>query len=1152
MSTTPTTPATGATPVTATATTAAPPKPASTAKRDKLTAIEKSIRDEWEAAHLHEADAPVVASSSTGGTDAASLPPKFFANFPYPYMNGLLHLGHTFTVTKAEFAVRYQKLKGKNALFPFGFHCTGMPIMACANKLREEIRQFGCPPVFPEVVQKAEEDARKAAEEAKRLAEAPAASPAPPPTTPAPAPSKKNQKKKPATPAAPKPSAASSVDPTQFHSRKVKVAQKGGKRQWEILLSNGIPPEQIPSFQDPLTWLKYFPPQGLTDLKLMGVAVDWRRSFITTEVNPFYDSFVQWQFKKLQAMDKLEFGKRPAVYSPIDKQPCADHDRSSGEGVLPQEYVAIKLELVPPFPAPLASLQGRKIFLVAGTLRPETMVGQTNCWILPEGDYGAFEMKDNEIFICTQRAAKNFSYQEMTPAAGVVVCLATLKGSDLVGAALKAPLSPYPVVYTLPMTTINPDKGTGVVTSVPSDSPDDYMNFMQLKSKPEYRRKLGVRDEWVEPFEIIPIIDVPGLGKNAAEFVCNKLKIKSPHDTQALEEAKGETYLKGFYTGKMLVGAYAGRPVQDAKPLVRADLITSKQACVYHEPASKVMSRSGDECVVALCDQWFLKYGDAEWKRQTMELMKNMTLYHSASDDIMSKTVEIFTHWGCSRSFGLGTHLPVDKQYVIESLSDSTIYMAYYTVAHLLQGGNLEGTASPLGIRPDQMTFEVWEYIFSDGELPATTIPKEHLERMRAEFRYWYPFDLRVSGKDLLSNHLVFCLYNHAAIFPNKGPKAFRANGHLLIDNEKMSKSTGNFLSLREAVDLYTADGMRIALADAGDGIDDANFLRSSADASLLKLHTQLEWIEDTLADSAVSKLADGPCDKFHDFVFESQMNKYITEADQAYQKLNFREALLHALFDLQAARDQYRSAMEELSIPLKRCLIMRYIEAQALVMAPIAPHFADHIWKRILKRPGFVWRDGHWPEAGPVDELVLAKSAHLEKIASDFRQAIKEHCTPKKRKAPAKPTTEGSTTEASSPAVEVIPYPQVAEIVVSTAFPQWHVRTIEILNSAYDETTKQLPSTAKIAPLITADPLLKKNTNKIMAFVAFMQEAVATKGRSALSLDLGFNEFQLIQEHLPYLSKIIKIPTLAVSTTDKPDEIAKLVPGKPAITFKS
>ena len=47
--------------------------------------------------------------------------------------------------------------------------------------------------------------------------------------------------------------------------------------------------------------------------------------------------------------------------------------------------------------------------------------------------------------------------------------------------------------------------------------------------------------------------------------------------------------------------------------------------------------------------------------------------------------------WACSRSFGLGTRVPWDPQYLVESLSDSTIYMAYYTVAHFLQEGNLYG-----------------------------------------------------------------------------------------------------------------------------------------------------------------------------------------------------------------------------------------------------------------------------------------------------------------------------------------------------------------------------------------------------------------------------------------------------------------------------
>lgn len=64
-----------------------------------------------------------------------------------------------------------------------------------------------------------------------------------------------------------------------------------------------------------------------------------------------------------------------------------------------------------------------------------------------------------------------------------------------------------------------------------------------------------------------------------------------------------------------------------------------------------------------------------------------------------------------------------------------------------------------------------------------------------------------------------------------------------------------------------------------------------------------------------------------------------------------FREAHLHALHDLQAARDLYRTASEELGIPMKKHLIHRFLEVQALVMSPITPHFSDYVWRKLLKK---------------------------------------------------------------------------------------------------------------------------------------------------------------------------------------------------------
>ena len=53
---------------------------------------------------------------------------------------------------------------------------------------------------------------------------------------------------------------------------------------------------------------------------------------------------------------------------------------------------------------------------------------------------------------------------------------------------------------------------------------------------------------------------------------------------------------------------------------------------------------------------------------------------------------------------------------------------------------------------------------------------------------------VQVSGKDLINNHLSFCLYTHTAIWkdrPELWPRSMRCNGHLKLNNEKMSKSTG-------------------------------------------------------------------------------------------------------------------------------------------------------------------------------------------------------------------------------------------------------------------------------------------------------------------------------------------------------------------------
>jgi leucyl-tRNA synthetase len=200
-----------------------------------------------------------------------------------------------------------------------------------------------------------------------------------------------------------------------------------------------------------------------------------------------------------------------------------------------------------------------------------------------------------------------------------------------------------------------------------------------------------------------------------------------------------------------------------------------------------------------------------------------MNTYLPETRNNFEAVLDWLNQWACARSYGLGSKLPWDPQFLVESLSDSTIYMSYYTVANLLHSDMWGKEPGSLGVTPEQMTDAMWDYVLGSGEFPNETLELEKAAQLKYNFQYFYPMDLRSSGKDLIPNHLTFCIYVHAALFPeHHWPRSIRTNGHLTLNGKKMSKSTGNFLTMEEATRKYGADAMRLTLADAGDEITDA------------------------------------------------------------------------------------------------------------------------------------------------------------------------------------------------------------------------------------------------------------------------------------------------------------------------------------------
>jgi leucyl-tRNA synthetase len=104
----------------------------STAKLDFIRGIELHFQNEWDSTNVFEPNA-------TNNSDNT-----YFATFPFPYMNGTPHAGHLYSLSKAEFTVGFKRMQpNTRVLFPFAFHCTGMPIKTSADKIKAFFEEFG-------------------------------------------------------------------------------------------------------------------------------------------------------------------------------------------------------------------------------------------------------------------------------------------------------------------------------------------------------------------------------------------------------------------------------------------------------------------------------------------------------------------------------------------------------------------------------------------------------------------------------------------------------------------------------------------------------------------------------------------------------------------------------------------------------------------------------------------------------------------------------------------------------------------------------------------------------------------------------------------------------------------------------------------------
>lgn len=738
-----------------------------------------------------------------------------------------------------------------------------------------------------------------------------------------------------------------------------------------------IPKEKLKTLTEPVAMARYFHQEIKSGMKEIGYSIDWRREFSTIDAH--YNRFIEWQFQKLRQGGYITRGSHPVGWCPKDGNPVGQHDTVGDVEPEIGEFTLIKFR------------QDTLVF-PAATLRPETVFGATNIWLNPKTKYVRATV-DEEQWVISQESVEKLVHQNRR-----VKIVEAFDGKEFIGKYVENPVNNSRIPI-LPADFVDPKNATGVVMSVPAHAPYDYVALQNVVKAHEQLEKSGLAPQAIESLKPISLIDVPEYSEVPAGDVVRKMNIQSELDPK-LEDATKEVYRHEFHKGKMKqnTGKYFGLSVTEAKDRVKQDLITEGKATTMYELLNRpVQCRCKTECIVkTVSDQWFINYGNPEWKALAHKNLDRMEILPAEVRPEFSNVIDWLHEKACARKSGMGTRLPWDKEWIIESLSDSTIYMAYYTIAkHIKQNK----------IQPAQLTDQVFDYIFLglgkvDEISRKTGLHKKLIEQMRNEFTYFYPLDSRHSARELISNHLTFMIFNHTAIFPEDlWPRQIIVNGVVMMEGAKMSKSFGNIIPLREALAKFGADPLRLSVLSTAELLQDADFSPAIARSMRDRLE-RLYKFASKLAKTSRKKVPEEsltPIDRW----MLSRLQEHVKKATEAMERLEARKAIHSVLYELNQDFQWYQR--RAVSKEGGRNDILTYVftevlDAQIRMLAPVAPHMCEELWEMIGGK-GFVSL-ASWPEYDAAKRDVTAEEneALIMSVLEDTMNIMKAmNVNPKK-----------------------------------------------------------------------------------------------------------------------------------------------------------
>ena len=730
----------------------------------------------------------------------------------------------------------------------------------------------------------------------------------------------------------------------------VERLKKGEADQLSVLRDTyNVAEDTLEDLETPMGYARHFIENhyknGMRDL---GLSIDWRREFTTNDDR--YSKFITWQYETLKERGLLEKGLHPVKYCTNEEQPVTTHDLLEGEEAEFQEYTLIR------------SGHGDTVVPMA-TLRPETVRGVTNAYIDPDASYVVADVDGEEWFVSAAAVEKlQLQGREVTPQR-------TVTGEHLVGQRVENPVTGDDVLV-LPADFVDADNATGVVMSVPAHSPDDYLALREAKAADDRLTAYGIDPADVDAIDPVAILSVDGYGEIPAQTAVEDAGIESSTDP-GLEDVTRELYNAEFHTGRLNdeYGEFAGDVVEDVRGRFRDAHRESGAFDTRREFSEEVVCRCGGDVVVAEQDTWFLRYNDEAWKAKAHDVVSRMEAIPETTRGEYDHTIDWLNEWPCIRNYGLGTRLPWDDEFVIEPLSDSTIYMAYYTIAHRLSEIPVEDL--------DRKFFDALFY----GE-SAVDDPDDRALSLHAEWQYWYPVTYRFSANDLISNHLTFYLLHHAELFDTEEwPAGIVIMGMGLLEGEKMSSSKGHVVLPGAAIEEYGADTVRFFLLNAAEPWQDYDWRAEQVDsvrAQLERFWARAGEIIDEPGPEEPPELSTA------DRWLLSRLQRTVAEVTEALDGSETRTASQAAFYDFEEDLRWYRRRTDR-SRPAARWTLQEVLETRLRLLAPFVPFLANELHERLTGTPA---EDALWPEVDDalLDRGVEAAETQVKRLVDDIQ----------------------------------------------------------------------------------------------------------------------------------------------------------------------